>query len=152
MRPLPALPGREPRHGFSLVDHVRYGEHRMPQQHARTGPPHDGANLLPHLRAIAMDHAVTARRLGISEDAALESSRRVLLQLGTRCAQATAPGFMAITTIEAHHRLDRLELARTSHKARVSLEVGVLRLHNPMTRAGWARLIRQNAAVRTALP
>ena len=104
------------------VDHVGHREHRMPREHPRTGVAHDDAHLLAHRGAVAVDLAVGAGRLVVAEHAAVEPARRVVHERAAAGAQAVVFR-VQVVAVDAHHRADRLQLAREPRMARAVLHL-----------------------------
>lgn len=57
-----------------FANQMANGGNGMIEYHARPGPSHDGANAFPHLRPIAVDGALLARRFVRSKAAVIQTA------------------------------------------------------------------------------
>ena len=78
----------------------------MIQQHPRPRKPHNGADLFPHFRLVAMYFTVAAGRFSFTEPATVQPGKSVLLQLTAAIAHSPVTLFAA--AIQADHLCDHL--------------------------------------------
>lgn len=67
--------------GLKFPEQVPQGVGGVVEQHARPGPPHDGADTPLHPRRVAVYRALPTRGLGCPEAAAVEPCMGILQQL-----------------------------------------------------------------------
>jgi len=102
-------PPKEGSTAFPLGDHVPEGQNRMTEHHPGPGKSHDPSDLLPHLRFVAVDPALTAYRFVFPEETFLDS----LFCIGAEIPAAFAkrlPATMPVAAIHADHDPDRFDL------------------------------------------
>ena len=101
------LPLRTNRLFSRSINKVKQRQNRMPVEHARTGVPHHGPDLLPHNGHITMHRAPGARRLVLLERAFVETLLGMVQKFPTFKAQF-ALVFVLAVTIEVYHHLNGL--------------------------------------------
>ncbi len=75
----------------------------MAKDHPGPRPAHHGADTLPHIRAVAMDRARGAYRLGFPEGARGKPSRRIIEEFPALRARRAVPFPVVSAAIQADH-------------------------------------------------
>jgi hypothetical protein len=110
-----------------VVDHVPHGEYEMTPQHARAHPAHHLPDVLAHIRLVAMHGAIGAGRLGLTEDAALQSPARIVVQRGSIVTERCILRTVMAAAIHSQHGIDHRKFARAPCEIRLAYRIFVVR-------------------------
>ena len=114
--------GWQRRYRPASVKQMHDGLNGVAEKHAWPGPLHHLPDLLPLVRAVAMDDAGRTGWLGIAEHAALEALRCIFEQHAAVRAKRLAINVAVAAAIHVHHRCDGLQFARAPDEALVGGE------------------------------
>jgi len=89
------------------VNEVKQRQNRMPVNHAGTGIPHHGPDLLPHSGLVAMHRTLGARRFALLERTLVEALPGITQKLSALEAKLFS-GSMLAMTIDVDHTLNSL--------------------------------------------